>query len=116
MVLGFILGSAVWSLVDFFIPVLNQNLPALASWNTLIRVIVQCLGAVVFVIPAVRFIRYTAWQRELRIIIISVVIAAALVLSQLLDKDTLSGLSDLLGVATVLAALIIAAIAANRQE
>jgi len=114
MFLGFIAGFAVWLAGGAFAKVAEARFEWLrthASWS---QTAISAIGAMVFALPSIPFIRHARWGQELKIGASTVVIAVALGAGRLLDPDTWSLWSSLVQIASV--AALYAVFALRRQS
>ena len=106
-VIGFLLGSTLWIFNDDLILALVENFSSLTTWEIKIfDFLLKITGLFLFSFPAFNFIRLTLWKKEVKLLSFIIVIIFAIALSHLIDNDDLSRFSDLIGVATIIAAAL----------
>lgn len=90
MIAGFVLGAIVW----FFSNVIVQFILAKgidpARWGQLVSIAIAGIGTLIFCLPALFYIRSTAWKAEVKAIAYTCIVLSAVIFSQLLDDQTLT--------------------------
>ena len=103
-IIGIILGMSLWVFDNALISALSGRYPNLAAWAiTVFDLLLKVFGLLIFTFPAFMFIRLSTWIKEIKLVIFIVVIVGAIAFSHLIDNDTLSIISTLIGVATLIA-------------
>lgn len=103
MLVGFVLGIALWLLTSPYFITSAERLNGLLSPQSKLNSIIDVVGALVFAVPALFFVRHAKWRIELQLVISTLVIAIGLAFSSILTDQVWSNWSAYVQIAGLIA-------------
>jgi len=116
MIIGFVFGILVWSLDDKLLLFVSQQVATLEGYEMYLRYLTSITGAMLFSIPAFGWVAQTGWPNESKVAFYTVTTIVALSFSQLFSSETISTLSDYLGVGGFIGAIILVAVLTKQRN
>jgi hypothetical protein len=116
MVIGFVLGISVWIWGGIFLDKLTSRLPALSMWPSLWLTFIRLCGALIFSVPAFRFIRIARFSHQLKLGLYALIVIGALISSQALSEEVASAAANYIEIAMLIITLLIAGRVINQND
>jgi hypothetical protein len=107
MIMGLLSGAILWRYSGMLEAVAIGRWPEVAGRTQYLRNIMGSMGAVVFFVPAVMYIKNTLWRLESQLAAATAIIAVGLGLATILDDQTWSAWSAYVQVAMLIGTVII---------